>query len=97
MGLNLFKKMLSSLDLIIKNYETASKHKAVDILEYELGEIEHIFGLLILGSFIGNPAPPMQITLDLLPDMEEHFIQILHKIDTSDSPLSNLASILDMG
>ena len=52
-------------------YDEAARQKAVDVLEAELGELENIFGLLVLGSFVGLPSPPMQISLDLLPEMED--------------------------
>ena len=30
----------------------------VDKIEYELGEMENMFGLIVLGSIIGLPSPP---------------------------------------
>ncbi len=89
--------IFNKLKSFYRNYEDSSKQKAVDVLEYELGEMENIFGLIILGAFIGLPAPPVQITLDLLPDMERHLIQMLNKVDTAESPFSELFSHLDIG
>jgi len=77
-------------------YKEASQNTAVETLEYELGEMENIFGLLVLGSFIGFPSPPMQITLDLLPEMEKHFVLMLNKVDTAESPISHLLSAFDV-
>ena len=88
-------KIKRKLLAFLKNFDVASKNKAVDIMEFELGEMENIFGLLVLGTFIGFPSPPMQITLDLLPDMEQHFLMMLNKVDTADNPLSDLLSVLD--
>ncbi len=81
---------------IWKSYDAMTRSSVVDKIEYELGEMENIFGLIVLGSFIGLPSPPMQITLDLLPEMEEHFVLMLNKIDTAESPLSDLLSTLDV-
>lgn len=86
-------------EFIIKlwqSYRRIGKESAVGTLEFELGEMENIFGLLVLGSFIGFPAPPLQITLDLLPEMEEHFLLMLNKVDTAESPLSDLLSTFDV-
>ncbi len=77
-------------------YKEAAAATAVETLETELGEMENIFGLLVLGSFIGFPAPPMQITLDLLPEMEQHFALMLNKVDTAQSPISDLFSTFDV-
>ena len=78
------------------SYRRIGRESAVGTLEFELGEMENIFGLLVLGSFIGFPSPPLQITLDLLPEMEEHFLLMLNKVDTAESPLSDLLSTFDV-
>jgi hypothetical protein len=88
--------IIQKLSSFFKNFDSASKNKAIDIMEFELGEMENIFALLVLGAFIGFPSPPMQITLDLLPDMEKHFLMMLNKVDTAESPLSDLLSAFDV-
>ena len=88
----LFRKMAAGWD----HYKEASRETAVEALEAELSEMENIFGLLVLGSFIGFPSPPMQITLDLLPEMEQHFMLMLNKVDTAQSPISDLLSTFDI-
>ena len=88
----LFQKILKGWHL----YKEAAQETAVETLEMELGEMENIFGLLVLGSFIGFPSPPMQITLDLLPKMEQHFLLMLNKVDMAQSPISDLLSTFDV-
>ncbi len=85
-----------SLIKIWKSYDLTTRNSIVDKLEYEAGEMDNIFGLIVLGSFVGMPSPPMQITLDLLPEMEKHFVLMLNKVDTAESPLSDLFSTLDV-
>ncbi len=83
----------------LKNWLTYVKfgrESAVQTLEYELNEMENIFGLLVLGSFVGFSSPPMQITLDLLPEMEKHFALMLNKVDTAEAPLSDLFSAFEV-
>ena len=48
-----------------------ARGKAVETVEYEAEELDHIFGILVLGSFIGLPSPPMQISLDLMQVSKE--------------------------
>jgi hypothetical protein len=38
----------------------------------------------------------MNLTLDLLPEMEKHFILMLNKVDTAESPMSDLLSTFDV-
>ncbi len=92
----LFKTILAKIKQGWHSYQEVAQDTAVDTLEIELGEMENIFGLLVLGSFIGFPSPPMQITLDLLPEMEKHFAIMLNKVDTAAMPISDLLSTFDV-
>ncbi len=87
-------------DKIISFWEIAdevARGKAVNTIEVEVEELENIFGLLVLGSFIGFPSPPMQISLDLMPLMEKELILMLEKVDTAHEPIAQLFSVLDVG
>jgi len=44
----------------------------------EMEELENIFALLLLGSFVGFPAPPTFLAVELLPFMEKE-LQMLNK------------------
>lgn len=90
------RETFRKIRLSLVAYHQASQANAVEIMEAELSEMENIFGLLVLGSFVGFPSPPMQITLDLLPDMEKHFILMLNKVDTAEEPISDLLSTFDV-
>ena len=74
--------------------DEVARHKAVDTIEYELEEMDNIFGILVLGAFIGIPSPPIHITMELLPDMEREFKLILEKVQTAHDPLGDLFSVL---
>jgi hypothetical protein len=95
-----FRDLLRSMAAFVlrkwHSYVKFGNESAVQTLEYELSEMENIFGLLTLGSFVGFPSPPMQITLDLLPEMEQHFLLMLNKVDTAAAPLSELFSAFEV-
>ncbi len=97
----LLKKILNWIGHNVKRnwqaYNRASRAKMAEAIQWETAELENIFGLLVLGTFVGLPSPPIQITLDLMPDMEKEFLLMLEKVDTASAPLSELASILDVG
>ncbi len=58
--------------------------------------VNHIFGILVLGAFIGIPAPPIHITMDLLPLMERELNLMLEKVSTAHDPLGDLFSVLEI-
>ena len=70
--------------------------KAVETIEYEVGELDNIFAILVIGAFIGIPSPPIHITMDLLPEMEKEFEIMLEKVSTAHDPLGDLFSVLDI-
>lgn len=92
----LIDKILRSIKKNWQLYEAVTRETAVESIEFELGEMENIFSLLVLGSFIGLPSPPMQITLDLLPEMEAHLDIMLNKVDMANEPISNLFSVFEV-
>jgi hypothetical protein len=68
--------------------------RAVDTLEWELQELRQIFALLLLGHSVGLPAPPAELTLSLLPDLEEELRMLVTHLDTAHAPISQLFSSL---
>jgi len=77
--------------------DRVARGEAVETLETELGETENVFSLLVLGSFVGLPSPPMQISLDLMPHMERELIRMTQEVDTAVTPISRLFSTFDIG
>jgi hypothetical protein len=73
-----------------------NREKATGMLEFELKELENIFTLLILGGFVGLPAPPTPIAVELLPHMERELSIMLARSDFAQDPLGALMGILEM-
>ena len=76
--------------------DAMARSRAVGALEYEVAELENIFALLVLGAFVGLPSPPIQITLDLMPEMADEFGLMLSKVATAHDPLGELFSVLEI-
>jgi len=86
-------------DKIVSAFNVADevmRSKAVETIEYEVGELDNIFAILVLGAFIGIPSPPIHITMALLPEMENEFEIMLEKVSTAHDPLGDLFSVLDI-
>ena len=94
---SIIKKLKAKIISFWKIADEVARAKAVNTIEVEVEELENIFGMLVLGSFIGFPSPPMQISLDLMPLMEKELILMLEKVDTAHEPLAHLFSVLDIG
>ena len=95
--------MVSLLDNIkrkitttFKTTDAVMRSRAVETIEYELEELDNIFGTLVLGAFIGIPSPPIHITMDLLPLMARELNLMLEKVSTAHDPLGDLFSVLEI-
>lgn len=96
----MIKKALNKIkNAVLSTWKTAdevARFKAVDRLEEEVEEMEYIFAVLCQGAFIGMPAPPERICLDLLPEMERDLIRLMERVETANEPLSRLFSVFEI-
>ena len=79
-----------------KTTDAVMRGRAVEAIEYEIDELDNIFGILVLGAFIGIPAPPIHVTMELLPLMDRELNLMLEKISTAHDPLGDLFSVLEI-
>ncbi len=91
------KKILHKIKDFISVIDRMQRAEAVEIIEWEYEELEHVFSLLTVGFLGGISSPPAHISFELLPLMERELILMSEKIDTASSPLSQLFSVLDVG
>ena len=87
-------QLVDNIKSFFKGVDEIYRSKSTDILEWEAEELENIFALLVLGVFVGIPAPPIHITIELLPDMEREFNIMIEKVTTAHDPLGELFSVL---
>lgn len=89
--------LLERVREFLETGDRVARGKAVEAIEAEVEEMENVFALLVLGSFVGLPSPPMQISLDLMPVMERELVGMLENVDTAVTPISRLFSTFDIG
>lgn len=74
----------------------ALRQTSTDRLEFELRELENIFGLLVLGSFIGIPSPPSGVSLRLLPYMLREMLVMKNRVRDLDDVFGEVAGMMDI-
>ncbi len=87
-------RFLEQARLFFSDLQTVNRNKATEMLEFELIELRNIFALLLFGSFVGMPAPPVHITLQLLPLMERDIQLMLRRINVAHDALAEVVSTL---
>jgi len=88
------KSIVSCIVEFFKDMGTVNRENATRIIDYEIEELEHIFTLLLFGSFTGMPSPPVHITLQLLPIMERELELMFTKVATAHDALAEITDIL---
>lgn len=59
-------------------FHDLNRENVVALTIVEAQELENIFALLLLGSFVGLPSPPTFLAVELLPFMERE-LKILNR------------------
>jgi hypothetical protein len=85
---------LEQIRFLFNDLQIINSNKATDILEFEVLELRNIYALLLFGSFVGMPAPPVHITLQLLPLMQEEVELMLKRINVAHDALAEVVSTL---
>jgi hypothetical protein len=86
--------ILSFLRHIFSDIHIMHRENAVALTVVEMQELENIFALLLLGSFVGFPSPPTFLSVELLPFLEKE-LEILNKrAEDSTDMLAELTGIL---
>ncbi len=88
------RRWAEQLRLFFKDLQIVNSNKATDLLEFEVIELDNIFTLLLFGSFVGMPAPPVHITLQLLPLMEKEVRLMLERVGVAHDALADVVSTL---
>ncbi|MGV8080822.1 MAG: hypothetical protein AB2L22_12305 [Syntrophales bacterium] len=79
---------------IASSLGTAQRERLAALTCIEERELENIFALLLLGSFVGLPAPPTFLSVELLPFMERE-LQVLHqRAEDAPDTLAEMMGIL---
>ena len=90
------EQLRDALRRILDSLDAMQRGKATEAVEWELQELRQVFALLVMGEAVGLPSPPGELTLELLPDMEDELRLLLQRIDTAQTPFSQLFSSLPM-
>ncbi len=87
-----FRKLSSIFDAVISLF----KGRSIEYIEIELRELENVFALIVLGSFIGLPSPPSTISLRLLPYMGRELLVMSRVSERLDDMLGEMAGLFDI-
>ena len=86
------KKILKFMDTV----KGMLQAKSIEYVQVELRELENVFALILLGSFIGLPSPPTSISLRLLPYMARELLIMQSVSERLDDMLGEMAGLFEI-
>ncbi len=92
--MNYIRKIINNIKGFIIGFHQASLYKATAQIEYEVSEMENAFTLMVFGSALGFPSPPLPVCFDLLPIMEDDIDRMFLRASQTGNGLSELASVM---
>ena len=90
MGLSI----LSFLRRIFSGLHASQSENAAALTIVETEELENIFALLLLGSFVGLPSPPTFLAVELLPFMEKELKILNRRAKDADDMLAEMWGVM---
>jgi len=72
------------------------REHAVSHIQVERRELENIFALLVLGSFVGLPSPPTPLSIRMLPHLGRELQVMGRRAETLKDIYGEIASLMDL-
>ncbi|MDO9529139.1 MAG: hypothetical protein Q7J27_08265 [Syntrophales bacterium] len=88
------RSIVSFFRRILSGLHTSHREKTVALTIVEMEELENIFALLLLGSFVGFPSPPTFLAVELLPFMEKELKVLNRRAGEANDMLAEMCGIL---
>ena len=93
MKLSLFEFLRNVCQEIDKTHRS----NVCELTVTEVRELQNIFALLLLGSFIGLPSPPSFLVVELLPYMQSELQILNQRAQNADDMFAEMFGALGIG
>ncbi len=92
----MLKRLFQYVKIFFSAMDQSHRAKVTSMTEFEQKELENLFVLLLMGSFMGVPSPPSFVSAELLPHLE-HEIKVLNdRAKDSFDTLAEMAGTFDI-
>lgn len=75
-------------------FARSRRQDAVAFVEFEATELENVFALLLMGSFVGMPSPPSFVAVELLPYMSDELRTLNRRAEQSSDMFAEMVGTL---
>jgi hypothetical protein len=90
------KKILEDIHAFLKGFGSSFKDQSTEYIEFEERELENVFALILMGSFIGIPSPPTTLVVRLMPHMIRELYVMQRRAENMDDIFGEIAGMFDI-
>ena len=83
-----------SLRYFFSRLHASHREGVVALTVFEMEELENIFALLLLGSFVGSASPPSFLAVELLPFMERELHILNRRAKDADDMFAEMCGVI---
>ncbi|AFK22431.1 hypothetical protein [Pyrococcus sp. ST04] len=80
----------------LKGFFGYFKQSSTEYIEFELRELENMFALVLMGSFIGIPSPPTTLVMRIMPYMVREIKVMQQRAVELDDIFGEIAGMFDI-
>ncbi|WP_456367996.1 hypothetical protein [Thermococcus sp.] len=90
------KKIIEGIKAFLKGFGESFKDQSTEYIEFEERELENVFALILMGSFIGIPSPPTTLVVRLMPHMVREMYVMQQRAVDMDDIFGEIAGMFDI-
>ena len=80
----------------LKGFGEGFRQQSTEYIEFELRELENVFALILMGSFVGIPSPPTTLVMRLMPHMVKEIRVMESRAVNLDDVFAEVAGMFDI-
>ncbi|WP_198362260.1 hypothetical protein [Thermococcus profundus] len=90
------KRILEDIRAFLKGFGSSFKDQSTEYIEFEERELENVFALVLMGSFVGIPSPPTTLVVRLMPHMVKEMHVMQQRAVNMDDIFGEIAGMFDI-
>jgi len=90
------KKVIDNIRAFLRGFASSFKDQSTEYIEFEERELENVFALILMGSFIGIPSPPTTLVVRLMPHMVREIYVMQQRAVNLDDIFGEIAGMFDI-
>ncbi len=90
------RKILEDIRAFLKGFGGSFKEQSTEYIEFEERELENVFALILMGSFVGIPSPPTTLVVRLMPHMIKEMHVMQQRAINLDDIFGEIAGMFDI-